>query len=179
MDNGFSPLGEVDSEEFDHILELIVAILFMAFGITATILMIRVMDAKTQIVSRVDKVEVSYLDIEDNNPFKFTGYEAYMFGWMIDTTSDTAITWTNGDLSGNIYATIDPIKQSSNFITVRNNTIRTEVANSLASGFSDINDQIAVWKGDTDDYYELVYTNEYKNIEEEGTENRWTLKLTR
>ena len=71
------------------------------------------------------------------------------------------------------------IKQSSNFITVRNNTIRTEVANSLASGFSDINDQIAVWKGDTADYYALVYTNEYKNIEEEGTENRWTLKLTR
>ena len=50
MDNGFSPLGEVDSEEFDHILELIVAVLFMAFGITATIFMIRVMDAKTQIV---------------------------------------------------------------------------------------------------------------------------------
>ena len=179
MESGFSPLGEVDSEEFDHILELIVAVMFMAFGITATIFMIRVMDAKTQIVSRVDKVEVSYLDIEDNNPFKFTGYEAYMFGWMIDTTTDTAITWTNGDLSGNSYATIDPIKQSSNFITVRNNTIRTEVANTLAAGFINISDQIAVWKGDTTAYYALLYTNDYKNIEEEGTENRWTLKLIR
>lgn len=175
MNSNYTSLGNVNHDEFDSIVELIIAILFMAFGITATVMMIRIMDAKTQIQSRVDKVEVNYKEVEDNNPFYFTGYEAYMFGWMLDTTADQSITWSNNTGSS---ATIDPITQSNNFVTVRNRLIRSDVASEMASGFADQNEQIELWKGNSTGNYALVYTNAY-NEETEGKQNKWVLQLIR
>lgn len=178
MGEGFSPLGEVDGDEFDYLLELVIAIIFMTIGIVTTVVMVRTMDVKTQVNSRVDKVEVSYKEVMDNDPFKFTGYQAYMFSYMIDPVSDIALSWTNAETSGSV-ATIDPVKHRDNFITYRNNIIKNELAKALNDSIPGGNSEEVLWKPDSEYYYQLKFTNENKNTDIEGTENRWLLKLTK
>lgn len=83
--------NNLNNEEFDHMLELIAAILFMAIGIIGIITMMRQFDVQTEINPRVDKVRVSSIDQEDKDPFWYTAYQAYMFAWMMDGHDKTAL----------------------------------------------------------------------------------------
>ena len=128
-------LNEIDSNEADFILELILAVVFMSIGIFGIILTVRAMTARVELTPRVDKVQVTDSTIRENNPFDFTGYQAYMFAWHMDGLSDTGVMWTAGydymDVATTLpsgivskqAAVINPSTNRSNFITYRNQII--------------------------------------------------------
>ena len=128
-------LNELDSSEFDFIFELILAVLFMSIGLFAIITTIRVFAARVELTPRVDKVEINSNLIEENNPFDFTGYQAYMMAWHMDGLSEVPLMWTAGDLYADaktvlangtetkLATLIDPVANRSGFITYRNQMI--------------------------------------------------------
>lgn len=85
--------GNIGSDEFDTIFELFVSVLFMCFGIFAICMMIRVMNAKTEVILPKDKIEITASEHKANDPFYFTPYQAYMFGWVFDDSSEVPLTW--------------------------------------------------------------------------------------
>lgn len=128
-------MNEIDGDEFDFMLEIIIAIIFMSIGIFATIITVRTFTERVQMTPRVDKVEVNSNLIQENDPFDFTGYQAYMMAWHMDGLDDTTLMWTAGDTYMDIPAAtdsgeaekqatvIDPINHRSGFITFRNQMI--------------------------------------------------------
>ena len=80
--------NNITSDEFDWLFEIVIAILFMSFGVFAISRMILQLDAQTEVTSRVDKVRVTEEHMEANEKlFEFTGYQAFMFSYMMDIYS--------------------------------------------------------------------------------------------
>lgn len=118
----------LNTDELDTIIELVIAVIFMSFCLFATVLMIRSMDIRTQFKPRVDKVEMTYAALQDTAPFDFTGYQAYMFSWMMDGNTDTDLLWaaSSNELdsdSSQLCTAIEPSKVSNGFVTYRNRVI--------------------------------------------------------
>lgn len=88
----------MDDSEFDYILELIFAVLFMIIGIFSLVLSNRVMSTAVELSAQVDKTEVSgkYFENPENNPMVYSGYTAYMFGWLMDGVGDVDLVWSDG-----------------------------------------------------------------------------------
>ena len=74
-------------EELDTIIELIVAIIFMTFGVFAIAYTVAVFSAKIEVTYKPDKLS-SKVSREITDPMYFTGYEAYMMAWHMDNLSD-------------------------------------------------------------------------------------------
>ena len=127
----------LSSDEFDWLLELIIAVMFMALGIFGITKMILQLQVQTDVTSRVDKVRVSSIDLEEINPFVYTGYQAYMFAWLMDGHDDTELFWFPNenmvvqDISlegavgagGACYVSLDPLGTAQGFIVKRNRAI--------------------------------------------------------
>lgn len=195
MNEGFSPIGEIDTSEFDWLFELIIAVLFMSFGIFATVTMTRIMDEKTQIEPRLDKVELSYDAMQSSNPFILSGYDAWMMAYLVDPTSDVSLTLAQHepefkdatrDLedASDCLAMIDPYKHRDNFVTYRNTKLAGDFTYALShlpdndsenqyDNVDDLRDDI--YRSE-DYYYELEYVNTH-NTTAEGTQNKWVLQL--
>lgn len=80
-------MGILNTDEFDTIMDLIIAILFMGFGMVAIVLMVTNLNKRIAIVDVPDKIEYRVSDREVLDPFYFTGYQAYMFAWHMDDLS--------------------------------------------------------------------------------------------
>lgn len=193
MNEGFSPIGEIDTSEFDWLFELIIAVLFMSFGIFATVTMTRIMDEKTQLEPRLDKVELSYDAMQSSNPFILSGYDAWMMAYLVDPTSDVSLTLAqhepeSGDATRDLdddsdcLAMIDPYKHRDNFVTYRNTKLAGDFTYALScipnseSRYSDIDKLRDEIYRSTKYYYELKYVNTH-NTTVEGTQNKWVLQL--
>lgn len=86
-------LGNLNSDEFDTIIELIIAIMFMSFGMVAIVLMLRNMNERVEIYDSPDKIEISTAMREVEDPFYFTPYQAYMFAWHMDEFSYESLSY--------------------------------------------------------------------------------------
>lgn len=129
----------IDSGEFDWLMEIIAAILFMSLGILGIVQMSITLARQTEVNTRVDKVRVSSIDQDDSNPFVFTGYQAYMFAWMMDGHDETALMWAAHDANDAMldkehhhisdtygsegYILLDPAGEAAGFIVKRNRAI--------------------------------------------------------
>ena len=95
-------LGNLNSDEFDTIIELIVAIMFMSFGMVAIVLMLRNMNERVEIYDSPDKIEISAAMREVEDPFYFTPYQAYMFAWHMDEFSYESLSYVGCEDNTNI-----------------------------------------------------------------------------
>lgn len=86
--------GNLGEDTVDSFLELIMAVFFIIFLCFATGQMIISMQKFTTHYHHSDKIEVHVnSDNIDENPFTYTGYQAYMFAWMMDPYSDVSLSW--------------------------------------------------------------------------------------
>lgn len=90
MDNQF----EFDGSEVDHVFELIITVFFMFIGAVGISVFVNTLYHRVQLEPRVDKVQVQAADYYgENYPFVYTGYQAYMFAWMMDGSTDDSLAW--------------------------------------------------------------------------------------
>lgn len=178
----------LSSDEFDWLVEIIVAILFMSVGIFGIVSMTRTLQKQTEVTSTVDKVTVSSVDQEEVYPFVYTGYQAYMFAWMMDGHDPTALMWAGqndnsigkltttqriGDTYGSsAYIVLDPSKETAGFIVKRNRAIigadeykDVSVKNTIISSLSspDEEDVIDMYMGNTTMRWRLELNDSHVN----------------
>ena len=97
----------------------------------------------TQHYHGIDKLEIDADAQSEMDPFYYTGYQTYMFAYMMDAYSDVPLTWLGGsaypvtsrvDGADNYHVTISTIDESGNvrpnFYSWRNQII----TGGLASG---------------------------------------------
>lgn len=89
-------LGNINHDEFDTMFELVITMVFMAFGIFAMVSMVKNLSARVEINNAPDKIEVSYGEHVAEDPFYFTGYQAYMFAWHMDESSYESLSYVGG-----------------------------------------------------------------------------------
>ena len=137
MNDGLTSTDNLNSDEFDTVFELIIAVAFMFIGVLAIIYMNGTLLDKSEVISYKDKVVVvrSAMNTEVNNPFRFTPYQAYMMAWHMDGKSYEPLSYVGSSSAGDAYtdgaddihATIDPTDSkkylNKSFITYRNQTI--------------------------------------------------------
>lgn len=122
---------KVSHDEFEYITELIMAVLFLAIGIVGTVFMIRQFNRQAEINPRVDKVRVSSIDQSDISPFVYSGYQAYMFAWMMDGHDKTSLYWfapnteisNPNDTKGEGFIGLEPAEYANGFLVIRNRAI--------------------------------------------------------
>lgn len=90
-------LANINQDEFDSVFELVIAVLFMSFGVFAIAMMQVALGPRLEVNSRVDKVQVSYETHTAEDPFYFTPYQAYMFAWNMDGLSDEPLMYRKSD----------------------------------------------------------------------------------
>lgn len=88
--------SNLNSSEFDLVFELVIVILFMSIGLFSLSRMITNFNTRDKVYTRTDKIEVSARMHEAEDPFYFTGYQAYMFAWHMDTESSVPLSWVGG-----------------------------------------------------------------------------------
>jgi hypothetical protein len=79
--------------------ELIIIIIFMSFGIWATTLMVKDMAAHVELSNHPDKIAITSTIHYAEDPFWYTGYQAYMFSWHMDELSDESLSYVGGSMS--------------------------------------------------------------------------------
>ena len=101
--------NEINGDEFDSMFELIICIIFMAFGIWSTVMMIGKLAERVEIDRPSDKITVTASTHYAEDPFWFTGYQAYMFAWHMDELSYESLSYVGGhiDVNGGSNARID------------------------------------------------------------------------
>lgn len=175
-------MNQFDGDELDSFYELIGAIFLMLFCAFAIGFMATRMSSYINRYHHHDKIEVSANAAEIDNPFNYTGYEAYMFAWVMDPYSDVSITWLSSqnamtDDNTNRHVTISTLDEHgnvlSNFIPYRNQLITggqvaadRNVKNVIRQVFP--SNTHALYAGDTtkcNKYFHLVYTGDYTNNE--------------
>ena len=136
--NSFANFNDLDNEEVDFIVELVIVAIFMAVCIFGTISTVYALSKRVDYTPRVDKVQYTASSMKENNPYEFTGYQAYMIAWHMDGLDDNTIIWTAGpnyvetldesesteDL--HLAAVIDPVGHRKSFITYRNQIITND-----------------------------------------------------
>ena len=90
-------MGGLNNDEFDSVFELVITVLFMAFGIFATATSMQYLNSKIALIERSDKIKVTHELDEVQDPFYFTGYQAYMFAWHMDDLSEVDLTWCSDE----------------------------------------------------------------------------------
>ena len=169
--------GIMGSEELDTIVELLIAVLFM--GVCAVMVggMCIRMSAYSTHLHCSDKTEITAEKNEVEEPFYYTGYQAYMFAWMMDSYSKVPITWLADndariDSSNNDHVTIGTIDEDGSsrnqFMAWRNQVITggalarnrnvKDVLRDAASGAGTIDN---FYSGNTEWRYHLVFTGDY------------------
>lgn len=93
----------LDNDEFDALIDLVITILFMAFGILATAFMCYYLSKRVEVSNQNDKVLYTYDNYVQANTYEFTGYQAYMFSWCMDELSYVPLYWV-GDSYTSIMA---------------------------------------------------------------------------
>ena len=94
--NSFANFNDLDNEEVDFIVELVIVAIFMAVCIFGTISTVYALSKRVDYTPRVDKVQYTASSMKENNPYEFTGYQAYMIAWHMDGLDDNTIIWTAG-----------------------------------------------------------------------------------
>ena len=130
-------------DELDTIFELIIAVVFMSFGIFATSLMVQRMAAKVEVVENRDKIEISRTAYVDDDPFYFTGYQAYMFAWHMDEMSYVPLSYVGGNLTAD-YSTLPDGNIRSN-IKIEQVNPKT-ITLGLLDENGDIRSQFITWR---------------------------------
>lgn len=90
---------QLDNDEFDSLMDLIITVLFMAFGILATAFMCYYLSRRVEASTETDKIMYTYETYEQANTYEFTGYQAYMFSWCMDELSYEPLYWIGGNYS--------------------------------------------------------------------------------
>lgn len=129
--------NNVGNDEVDSFYELIGAISLMLFCGFAIAFMAERMSGYITHYHHRDKIEVAANAAEVGNPMCYTGYQAYMFAWMMDPYSDVSITWVSADTArtdgaDNKHVTISTLDDHgnviSNFLAYRNQLITGGIA---------------------------------------------------
>ena len=128
-------------EEIDSLMDVILTILFMTFCALAIGYMVVVMSGFAQHFHGTDKLEVDANSAAEMDPMYFTGFQAYMFAYMMDAYSDQPLTWLGGsdypvsariDGSDNNHVTICALDENGdvrpNFMAWRNQMITGGIA---------------------------------------------------
>lgn len=89
--------NELNSDEFETIFDLILCVIFMAFGVFAMVLMVKNLSTRVEILDRPDKIEVTHAQHITEDPYWFTGYQAYMFAWHMDELSYEPLSYIGGN----------------------------------------------------------------------------------
>lgn len=100
-------MSNLNSDEFETIIELIVCVIFMAFGAWSMSRMVSNLSERVDVLEQVDKIQISSTEHEVEDPFYFTGYQAYMFGWHMDAMSYEDLHWVGGSVDENPPHMID------------------------------------------------------------------------
>ena len=124
--------GNLNGDEFDTMFELIIAIIFLSFGVFSMSLMARNMSERAALNEEPDKIEMTMRDHEDTDPFYFTGYQAYMFSWHMDEMSDVPLSYVGGL---NIPSTAHVDGSDTNHVTL-----------SVKDNNGDTRSQFLVWR---------------------------------
>lgn len=93
-------LGNINHDEFDSVIELIICVLFMSIGIFAMGNMLRILNNKVEVNNPTDKIAITRSTHEAEDPYYFTGFQAYMFSWHMDEYSYEPLTWLGGTTNG-------------------------------------------------------------------------------
>lgn len=193
-------MNELNHDEFDTVFELILCVMFMSIGIFAMANMVKILSNKVEVNSPTDKIEITRNTHYAEDPFYFTGFQAYMFSWHMDEYSYVPITWLGGDMVGtettartdgtdNNHVTISVLddngKINSHFLSLRNQYItgvgkgtQRSVKKSLTSIVGTSGDQVKVQQlyqgkymiGSSPIYLHLECTDAYTNGADLGTD---------
>ena len=168
--------GLFGADEPDTLIELIVAVFFMGICAVAIGLMSMRMVEYGKYSHNKDKLETVADASSVEEPFYYTGYQAYMFAWMMDPYSYTSLSWlddptsrTDGT-SGSV--TIGVLDESgtprANFMAWRNQTITggaiapvRNVHAIVRSAGDSTGNRHNFYAGTTSLKYHLVFTGDY------------------
>lgn len=128
-------------EEVDSLMDIIMTIMFMTFCALAIGYMVIVMSGISQHYHGQDKLEIDADAASEMDPMYFTGFQTYMFAYMMDAYSDQPLTWLGGndwpvsariDGSDNKHVTICALDENGdvrpNFMSWRNQIITGGIA---------------------------------------------------
>lgn len=91
-------MSHINGDEFDTIVELIIAVVFMCFGAWAMASMVANLSVRVNDLGiKRDKIEMTSSQHESEDPFYFTGYQAYMFAWHMDDMSYEKLAWVSNE----------------------------------------------------------------------------------
>lgn len=102
---------QLGGEEIDSLVDIFAGIMFMIFCAFAIAYMVVVMSRISQHYHGVDKLEIDADAQSEMDPFYFTGYQTYMFAYMMDAYSDVPLTW----LGGTAYPVTSRVDGNDNF----------------------------------------------------------------
>lgn len=178
-------------EEIGSIIELFLCVLFMCFGIFAIQMHIKLLDSKTQLMDTFDKVsaDVQYEQVA-NDVFKFTPYQAYMFGyhmdnWGPDTLNSLLYVDDSRWVSNQGWCELSPSIYEGNLVQ-RNNMISgaNQTSLSVRGVLDDIKDDYArslslteFWRGQSSSpiMIEMKWTDNYSATTEEFSDDGFTV----
>ena len=192
----------IDSSEFDLLMEIIVAVIFMTMGILGIVNMTRILQTQTEVNATVDKVTVSAVDQEESYPFEFTAFQAIMFAWMMDGIDSTSLMWAvntkDNDTTGRLTATgkindtycnshcilLSPENEAAGFIIKRNRAIpgideyeTFSVESVIRSAVSE-SEIIPMYQGKNNVVWKLELTDKHSDIiTREDTEGNTYLNM--
>lgn len=110
----------LDHDEFDSLMDLIITVFFMAFGILATAFMCYYLSRRVEASTVTDKVMYTRENYEQAETYKFTGYQAYMFSWCMDELSYVPLYWVGDSysvvMSGSDLSYIDTDHDSDKWV---------------------------------------------------------------
>lgn len=89
--------SNLNTDEFETIFELILSVIFMMFGVFSIASMTRIMVKNTELSKTPDKIEITTTTHYAEDPFWFTGYQAYMFAWHMDELSQESLSYVGGN----------------------------------------------------------------------------------
>lgn len=91
-------MGGLNTDEFETIFELIIAVILMSFGAWAMSRMVSNLSMRVNDLGlNQEKIEVTSTQHESEDPFYFTGYQAYMFAWHMEDLSYEPLAWVSDD----------------------------------------------------------------------------------
>ncbi len=175
------------SDEIDSLMDIIMGILFMVFCAVAIAYMVVVMQGIANHYHGKDKLEVAADAQSELDPNYFTGFQTYMFAFMMDPYSDQPLTWLGGldypitariDGTDNEHVTICALDESGNvrpnFMAWRNQMI----TGGLASGHTGRDVKSVIKSASASPPYSIYQGTASRVINGSNRELRWHLELT-
>lgn len=179
--------GSMGSEELDSLIDVLLAILFMIFCAFGTAYMVASMSRISQHYHTTDKLEIDADAQAEMDPFYFTGFQTYMFAYMMDPYSDQPLTWLGGpdypvtsriDGTDNYHVTICALDTNGevrpNFLAWRNQMI----TGGTITGGTGRDVKSVVRSPIYTDYYRIYQGSATRNVNGVTKKLRWHLELT-